>query len=86
MQIQVTNLSKNVIDADLRRIFSKYGEVNSAIIVRDKINGRSRGTALIDMPNDKQAGQAVLCLHLSVIDGMTITVTEIKYSIRDYKN
>ena len=86
MNIHVSNLSLNIIDADIRRLFSAYGEVNSAVILRDKLNGRSRGTALIDMVNDSQARQAVLCLDQTLMDGKPITVSEIKYSIRNYKN
>ena len=52
MNIHVSNLSLNIIDSDLRKLFSSFGEVDSAVIVRDKWNGRSRGTALVDMVND----------------------------------
>jgi RNA recognition motif-containing protein len=86
MNIHVSNLSVNVIDADLRKLFSAYGEVNSAVIIRDKLNGRSRGTALIDMINDGQAKQAILCLDQTMLDGKLITVSEIRYSIRNNNN
>lgn len=86
MNIHVSNLSLNIIDSDLRKLFAAYGEVNSAVIIRDKLNGRSKGSALIDMVNDSQGRQAVLCLDQTIIDGKPITVTELKYSIRDYKN
>lgn len=86
MNIHVSNISYNIIDADLRRLFAAYGEVSSAVIVRDKLNGRSKGTAMIDMVNDAQGRQAVLCLDQTILDGKPITVSEIKYSIRDYKN
>jgi RNA recognition motif-containing protein len=86
MNIHVANLSLNVIDADLRKLFGAYGEVNSAVIVRDKLNGRSLGTGMIDMVNDIQAAQAMLCLNHTLLDGMPIYLSEIKYSIRDHKN
>lgn len=86
MNIHVSNISLNIIDSDIRKLFSAYGEVNSAVIIRDKLNGRSKGSAIIDMVNDSQARQAVLCLDQTILDGKAITVSEIKYSIRDYKN
>lgn len=86
MNIHVSNLSLNIIDSDLRKLFAAYGEVDSAVIVRDKWNGRSRGTALVDMVNDANGYAAIEGLHKSLLDGKTITVSEIKYSIRDYKN
>ena len=86
MYIHVANISVNVIDADLQKLFAAYGEVYSIVILRDKLNGRSKGTAMIDMLNANQGRQAIQCLDGTIIDGQTITVSEIKYSIRDNKN
>lgn len=86
MNIHVSNLSMNLIDADLRKMFSAFGEVITAVIIRDKINGRSRGTAFVDMINDKHAAQAILNLNKSIIDGKRISVSEIEYSPSRYKN
>jgi RNA recognition motif-containing protein len=86
MNIHVSNLSLNIIDSDLKKLFAAYGEVNSAVIIRDRLNGRSKGTAIIDMVNDSQGRQAIQCLDQTIIDGKPITVSEIRYSIRDYKN
>jgi hypothetical protein len=41
---------------------------------------------MIDMVNDIQAAQAMLCLNHTLLDGMPIYLSEIKYSIRDHKN
>ena len=49
MNIRVTNLSFSTLEGDLRKLFSRYGEVNSALIVRDKNNGRPTGSGVIDM-------------------------------------
>jgi RNA recognition motif-containing protein len=86
MNIHVSNLSFNLIDADLRRMFSAFGEVNSAVIVRDKYNGRSKGTAFVDMNNSLQAAQAILGLHNSTVDGKRISVSEIEYDPTRYQN
>lgn len=86
MNIHVSNLSHNTIDSDLRKLFAKYGEVESAVVIRDVINGRSRGTALINMVSAEHGQKAITYLHRSVLDGKVLTVNEIKYSVRDYKN
>jgi RNA recognition motif-containing protein len=86
MYIHVSNISVNVIDADLQKLFAAYGEVYSIVILRDKLNGRSKGTAMIDMLNARQGWQAIQCLDGAIIDGQPIMVTEIKYSIRNNKN
>ncbi len=86
MNIHVSNLSQNTIDADLRKLFSSYGEVLSAVVLRDKLNGRSRGTAFIDMINDAHGGLAVSGWHRTVLNVKEISVSEIEYSPTKYKN
>ncbi|MDB5196984.1 MAG: RNA-binding protein [Flaviaesturariibacter sp.] len=86
MNIHVSNLSLNIIDSDLRRLFAAFGEVSSAVIVRNLHNGRSRGTAFIDMYHEKNGEQAILALHHSTVDGKRISVTEIEYDPTRFKN
>ncbi len=86
MNIRVSNLSLNTIDADLRKLFSEYGEVNSALVVRSTSNGRSQGTAIIDMVNDSQGVQAIISLNSKMVDGKKISVSEIEYNPNRYRN
>jgi RNA recognition motif-containing protein len=86
MNIQVSNLSHNIVDGDLRKLFSTYGEVLSAEVLRDRMNGRSRGTAVVDMINDAQGALAITGLHRKELDGKAIAVTEKTYSPSLYKN
>ena len=79
MNILVSNLSINIIDADLRRLFNLYGEVEFVSIARDKNNGRSMGNAVIEMPLYKQGTQAIISLDNTVLDGKRISVSEINY-------
>jgi RNA recognition motif-containing protein len=77
MNIQVYNLSRNTSDADLRRLFSAFGVVNSAEVVRDKLNGRSKGNGVIEMPVEREARQAIASLDKTVMDGKNISVSEL---------
>lgn len=86
MNIHVSNLSLNVIDSDLRKMFAAFGEVSSAVIVRDRFSGRSKGTAFVDMFHEQQGEQAILALNHSTIDGKQISVTEIEYDPTRFKN
>jgi RNA recognition motif-containing protein len=74
MNILVYNLSFNLIDSDLRRMFSPFGVVNSAEVVKDKLNGRSKGKGLIEMPVEAEAQQAIVSLDQTVVDGKKISV------------
>jgi len=75
MNIQITNIHLNVIEADLRRLFTPFGEVRTVELVRDKWNNRSKGRAVISMPLEKQAQAAILTLNGTVLAGKTIAVT-----------
>jgi len=76
MNIQVFNLSLNIEDRDLRRLFSPFGIVASAEVIRDKLNGRSKCNAMVEMPIDSQGRQAIESLHLTLLDGKKISVSE----------
>lgn len=77
MNIQVYNLSRNLRDTDLRRLFAAYGVVNSAEIMRDKLNGRSKGNGVIEMPVEQEARQAIESLDQTLVDGKKISVSEL---------
>ncbi len=78
MNIYISNLSVNIIDADLKLLFAAYGEVSFVKIIRDHLNFISRGTALIKMPVTEEGLQAINSLHLTEIDGKQINVIEAK--------
>jgi len=66
----------NTGDRDLRRLFSPFGIVVSAEVARDKLNGRSKCKGMVEMPVDKEARQAIESLHLTLLDGKKISVSE----------
>ena len=86
MNIHVTNLSSNIMDDDLGKLFSAYGEVSFIAVVRDKNNGRSKGNAFVEMPVQAQAEQAILALHHMEIDGLKISVHEVEYKAGEFNN
>jgi RNA recognition motif-containing protein len=76
MDIQASNLSIDTNDSDIRKLFSAFGIINSAEVVRDKLNGRSRCKALINMPVAAEARQAILSLDQTMMSGKKISVNE----------
>jgi len=75
MIVEISNLHLNVVETDLRRLFTPFGEISSVEILRDRINNRSRGKAIINMPVEKEANQAAITLNGSVVSGKSIIVT-----------
>jgi RNA recognition motif-containing protein len=76
MNIYVSNLNFKLQDEDLRSIFTPFGEVSSAKIIRDNRSGRSRGFGFIEMPNDDDARTAIEKLNGTEVEGRIIVVNE----------
>jgi RNA recognition motif-containing protein len=76
MNIYVSNLGFNVQDEDLKKHFSKYGEVASVKIVIDKVTNRSRGFAFVDMKDQQAAEKAIRELNGLTLDNRAIKVNE----------
>ena len=86
MNIHVTNLDLSLIEADLQRLFTPYGEVNTVQIVRDQWNNRSKGRAFVDMPVEKEAMQAILSLNGALLGHKNIVVTAASFEEERYRS
>lgn len=62
-------------DQKLNEMFSQYGQVVSAIVLKDRATGRSRGFGFVEM-EDAAADAAMAALNGSDIDGRKIVVNE----------
>ncbi len=78
MNIYVGNLSHGVTDGELNAVFSEFGEVSSAKVIKDKHSGRSRGYGFVEMPNDSEANEAIKALDDSPLQGRNIKVNHAK--------
>lgn len=79
MQIHVSNLHSSLIESDIQRLFSRYGEVDTVTLIRDKLNNRSSGRAFVEMPVEKEAAQAITSLHGNDIKGKRMSVAKVMY-------
>jgi RNA recognition motif-containing protein len=78
MNIYVANLSFDLRDEDLKKLFIPYGEVSSAKIISDKMTDRSRGFGFVEMTDDAAALKAIAELDGFSINGRPIKVNEAK--------
>jgi len=76
MNIYVGNLSWTMTDDDLMNLFTQYGSVTSAKILKDKMNGRSKGFGFVEMEDDEAAKTAIANLNESEIMGRKLIVNE----------
>jgi len=78
MKIFVGSLPWSAEDQNLRTLFEKFGQVDSASVLMDKFTGRSRGFGFVEMPDDESAKQAISALNGSDMEGRAIVVNEAK--------
>lgn len=76
MRIYVGNLKYSVSDDTLRAMFSEFGDVASADVIKDKFSGQSKGFGFVDMPNQSEAEDAIQALNETMQDGRKLTVNE----------
>lgn len=79
MRIHISNLHSNMLESDLQRLFSPYGEVEDVQLVRDKLNNRSHGRAYVKMPVPGEAELAVSSLNGTMLQGKKISVEQVMY-------
>lgn len=63
-------------DQKLNDLFSQFGKVVSAVVLKDKMTGRSRGFGFVEMENDNEAQEAIDKLNGSDMEGRKIVVNE----------
>jgi RNA recognition motif-containing protein len=70
----VGNLSFTTAEGVLMETFAAYGTVSEAILMTDKMTGRSRGFAFVTMSTDEEAQAAIDGLNGKELDGRRINV------------
>ena len=76
MNIYVGNLSWSMTDDDLNNLFAQYGTVSSAKILKDKMNGRSKGFGFVEMEDEEAAKTAIANLNETEVQGRKLIVNE----------
>lgn len=78
MNIYVGNLPYSITDADLREVFSQFGEVSRVHLISDKFSGESKGFGFVEMDDNSQADAAIKALNGSDMKGRNIKVNQAK--------
>ena len=77
-KLYVGNFGYDVKDADLSQLFAQHGTVESAIIIMDKMTGRSKGFGFVEMSSEPEAQAAIAALNGKDYSGRPLTVNEAK--------
>lgn len=73
-KLYVGNLNFNTDSASLENLFSQYGGIVSVNIITDRMTGRARGFAFVEMESDSAAQSAVSGLNGVELDGRQLRV------------
>lgn len=76
VKLYVGGISYGTNEDVLRDEFSKAGTVESAIIIKDKMSGRSKGFGFVEMSTPEEAQAAIEMFNGKELDGRTVTVNE----------
>ena len=75
-RLYVGNLSYSVTHPILSAAFEEVGEVVSVDLITDRMTGRSKGFAFVEMAQDDAAQEAIKQLDGKELDGRAIKVAE----------
>jgi cold-inducible RNA-binding protein len=76
MRLYVGNLAYSTTEDTLRSEFGKFGNVTSALVVIDRVSGRSRGFGFVEFSTPEEGTNAINNMNGVSLDGREIVVNE----------
>lgn len=86
MNIYVGNITDQMTENNLRKMFEVYGEVESVKIIKNRFNDRSNGFGFVEMPSNAQADKAIKAPNGNVVDKRPIKVNHADSGAKKRKN
>jgi RNA recognition motif-containing protein len=75
-KLYVGNLSYDIGNSELEKMFEPFGTVQSTQVIMDRDTGRSKGFGFVEMESDAEAQAAIAGLSGKQVDGRSLTVNE----------
>jgi cold-inducible RNA-binding protein len=75
-KLYVGNLSFDTTENDIQDLFAEAGTVREAVLIQDKMTGKSRGFAFVTMSTEDEAQNAAQRLNGKEFHGRNLTVNE----------
>lgn len=82
VEIYVGNLSYDLDEAGLRKMFEKFGAVSTARIVTNRYNNKSKGFGFVVMPNRPEAEKAIAEYDEKEFMGRKMKVNEARNTLK----
>ena len=77
-KLYVGNLAFQTTSEELQQLFAQAGTVESASVVDDRMTGRSRGFAFVEMSSPEEAAAAIEQFNGKEVGGRALKVNEAK--------
>ena len=77
-KLYVGNLAFQTTSQELQQLFAQAGTVESASVVEDRMTGRSRGFAFVEMSSKEEAASAIDQFNGKEVGGRALKVNEAK--------
>lgn len=74
-KLYVGNLPYSVTAENLKEMFAEAGEVTDAMVISDKMSGRSKGFGFVTMKDDATAEAAIAAMDGKEIEGRQLKVS-----------
>src|SRR4030042_1366103 len=75
-KLYVGGLPYGATEDQLKEMFAPAGTVESAMIIMDKMSGRSKGFGFVEMSSDEEAAKGIELMNGKEYEGRTLTVAE----------
>jgi cold-inducible RNA-binding protein len=76
MKLYVGGLAYSVTEQELEALFAEMGQVTSAVVIKDRDSGQSKGFGFVEMAEDADAQKAIKELNGKEVSGRAIMVNE----------
>jgi len=74
-KLYVGGLPYATTDDDLKELFAEHGTVQSAVVIKDRDSGQSKGFGFVEFESEEQAQTALSALDNQEVGGRRIKVS-----------
>ena len=84
MNLYVSNLNPSTKEDELRIFFQKAGRVSAVKIINDRYTGHSKGFGFVNMPDDRQAHDAIQQLTNTSLADRKLVISKARERSSEY--
>lgn len=76
MNLYVGGLAYSVTDDELKEFFASEGTVTSAVVIKDRESGQSKGFGFVEMEDEEEGKKAMEKLNGKELNGRAVNISE----------